>query len=95
MRYVLIYALDQTTTWIRTPNQSHASSNRVSLIETRISKIRDQRLAQEFGVTPPEIEEKSSSDSRPPATAVSIASANNSNDHAAIPGEPGAKFQSP
>src|SRR5262249_19088079 len=31
----------------RTSNRSHATSNRVSLITTRILKIRDQRLAHE------------------------------------------------
>src|SRR5262245_35024844 len=37
-------------------NQSHASSNRVSLISTRLLKIRDQRLAQAIHRMSPKIE---------------------------------------
>jgi len=49
--------------WGKSPNtrrreveRSHATSNRVSLITTRILKIRDQRLAREIGLLRPEIQ---------------------------------------
>jgi hypothetical protein len=59
MQAVAVFLLASMILHVHQSNRSHASSNRVSLIRTRILKICDQRLAHEIDLASLEVEKKS------------------------------------